>query len=64
VTLGLIFTPWKLNAISIFAVVIALISGAAFYLLLRSKQPMRALYLMGGGVMYVIFLIAAVVTLL
>ena len=64
VTLGLIFTQWKLNAISIFAVAIALISGGAFYLLLRSKKPMRALYLMGGGVMYLIFLVAAVVTVL
>lgn len=64
VTLGLIFTPWRLNSISIFAVVIALVSGGAFYLLLRSKQPMRALYLMGGGVMYLIFLVAAILTVL
>ena len=64
VTLGLIFTPWKLNSISIFAVVIALVSGGAFYLLLRSKQQMRALYLMAGGMMYLIFLVAATVTVL
>ena len=64
VTLGLLFTPWKLNAISTFAVAIALASGAAFYLMLRSKDPVRALYLMGGGILYVVFLIAAVVTVL
>ena len=64
VTLGLIFTPWQLNSISVFAVVIALVSGAAFYLLLRSKQQMRASYLMAGGVMYLVFLVAAVVTVL
>ncbi len=64
VTLGLIFTPWRLNAISIIAVVIALISGGAFYLLLRSKQSMRALYLIAGGFMYLVFLVAAVVTIL
>ena len=38
--------------------------GAAFYLLLRSKQQMRASYLMAGGVMYLVFLVAAVVTVL
>ena len=64
VTLGLIFTPWKLNFISTFAVVVALISGLAFYLMLRSKGPVRALYLLGGGVMYVIFLAAAIFTLI
>lgn len=64
VTLGLIFTQWRLSSISIFAVVIALVSGGAFYLLLRSKRQMRALYLMAGGVMYLIFLAAAVVTVL
>ena len=62
VTLGLIFTPWKLNFISTFAVVTTLVSGAAFYLMLRSKGPVRALYLMGGGVLYVIFLVAAIAT--
>lgn len=64
VTLGLIFTPWKLNFISTFAVVTALVSGAAFYLMLRSKGRVRALYLMGGGVLYVIFLVVAVATIL
>lgn len=64
VTLGLIFTPWKLNFISTFAVVTTLVSGVAFYLMLRSKGPVRALYLMGGGVLYVIFLVAAVFTLI
>lgn len=64
VTLGLVFTPWTLNSISIFAVAIALVSGGAFYLLLRSKQHMRALYLMAGGVMYLIFLVAATITVL
>ncbi|MGB3634525.1 MAG: hypothetical protein WA982_10840 [Rubrobacteraceae bacterium] len=64
VTLSLIFTPWKLNTISIIAVVIALISGGAFYLLLRSKRLMRAIYLMAGGAMYLIFLVATIVTIL
>lgn len=64
VTLGLLFTQWKLNFIGVFAVVIALLSGGAFYLLLRSKRPMRALYLMGGGIMYLVFLCVAVVTIL
>ena len=64
VTLGLIFTPWKLNFVSTFAVVTTLVSGAAFYLMLRSKGPVRALYLMGGGVLYVIFLAAAIFTIL
>lgn len=62
VTLGLLFTPWRLNFISTFAVVTALVSGVAFYIMLRSKGPVRALYLMGGGVLYVVFLIAAITT--
>jgi cation:H+ antiporter len=64
VTLGLLFTKWQLNSLSVFAVGLALASGVVFYLLLRSKRPMKGPYLLLGGVMYAAFVVAAVLTVL
>lgn len=61
VAIGIIFTDWKLGFLSVLAVVLALISGLALYAMLRSKRPLRAGPLVGGGAMYAIFLVAAIV---
>jgi len=61
VSLGILFTQWKLGFLNVFSVVLALVSGALFYLLLRGERPIRGPYLLGGGVMYAIFVAAAVV---
>jgi cation:H+ antiporter len=64
VTLGLLFTKWQLNSLNVFAVGLALTSGAMLYMLLRGKRPIRAPYLLTGGVMYAAFVVAAVLTAL
>ncbi len=64
VAIGVIFTDWRLDFLSIFAVVLALISGLGLYAMLRSKRPLRAGPLLGGGAMYAIFLVAAIFVVL
>ena len=64
VSLGLIFTPWDLNFISAFAAALAIVSGVGFLLLLRMKGPIQAPYLLGGGLAYLVFLGAAIYSVL
>lgn len=63
VTLGLLFTSWKLNFLSIFSVILALVAGAGLFLLLRRKGTIRAWYLLGGGAFYAVFVVVAIYTL-
>ena len=60
VTLGLLFTRWELGFINVFSVVLALVAGAGLFVLLLRKGPLKAWYLLGGGVLYVVFLAAVV----
>lgn len=55
VSLGLAFTPWALGFRASLAVGLALFSGAALFLLLRSQRPLRGGYLLAGGVLYAVF---------
>ncbi len=64
VSLGILFTRWELSFLDIFSVVLALISGAYIYFTLRNLRPIRASYLMGGGVLYAIFVVVAIFTVL
>ena len=64
VSIGLVLTGWELGALNAFSVVLALVSGALLYALLRRKRPLRAAPLLGGGAMYAIFVAAAVYTVL
>jgi cation:H+ antiporter len=60
VTLGLLFTRWELGFINVFSVVLALVAGAGLFVLLLRKGPIKAWYLLGGGVLYAVFLAAVV----
>lgn len=60
VTLGLMFTPWQLTGLSVLSVVLALVSGGLVWLLLGLKRPIRGGYLLGGGIFYLIFVVAAI----
>ncbi len=61
VSVGILFTPWDLGFLSTLSAVFALVSGAVFIGFLLRKGPIRGLYLLGAGSLYLVFLIAAVV---
>ncbi|QYJ16061.1 hypothetical protein Rxycam_01892 [Rubrobacter xylanophilus DSM 9941] len=64
VTLGILFTPWDLKFLDLFSVGLALASGLVLFLMLRGKRRVRAEVLLGGGLMYAAFVVAAVVVVL
>jgi cation:H+ antiporter len=64
VSLGLLFTPWRLNLLNLLAIILALISGTLLYALVKSGRTIRAHYLVGGGILYVAFLVAAIYSIL
>ncbi len=49
VTFGILFTPWNLAPLDVFAVVLALASGGFVYLMLKRSNKMQAWHLMVGG---------------
>ena len=64
VALGLAFTPWSLDFLSALSAVLALIGGGFLYALLFLKRPIEGEYLLVGGALYVIFVAAALYTIL
>ena len=61
VSVGIMFTPWDLGFLSTLSAVFALVSGAVFIGFLLRKGPLRGFYLLGAGILYAAFLVAAVV---
>ena len=61
VAFGVLFTPWNLASLDLFAVVLALASGVLVYLSLRLSGKLRAGRLMLGGLFYIAFVVGAVV---
>jgi cation:H+ antiporter len=64
VALGLAFTSWRLDALNILAVALALAGGLYLYLLLRRDEPIEGEYLLVGGVLYAVFLATVIFTIL
>jgi hypothetical protein len=64
VALGLVFTTWSLDLLNALSAVLALIGGAYLYLLIRRKEPIESEYLFVGGVLYAVFLVVALLTIL
>jgi cation:H+ antiporter len=64
VAFGVLFTPWNLAPLDLFAVVLALASGGLVYLMLRVSGKLRAGRLMLGGLFYIAFVVGAVVAVL
>ncbi|WP_273844676.1 sodium:calcium antiporter [Rubrobacter calidifluminis] len=62
VSIGLLLTEWELGALSAFSAALALVSGLMLYALLRSKRPLRAWPLLGGGAVYAVFVVVAAVS--
>ena len=63
VTFGILFTPWNLDALSLFATALALASGTLVYLALERSGKLRVGHLMIGGAFYLAFVVAAVLTI-
>ena len=61
VAFGVLFTPWNLQPLDFFAVVLALASGGLIFLTLRRSGTLRAGGLMLGGLFYVAFVIGAII---
>jgi cation:H+ antiporter len=61
VAFGVLFTPWNLASLDLFAVVLALASGVLVYLSLRLSGKLRAGRLMLGGLFYLAFVVGAVI---
>ncbi|HET7272926.1 MAG TPA: hypothetical protein VFI90_17775 [Rubrobacter sp.] len=61
VAFGVLFTPWNLAPLDLFAVVLALASGGLIYVGLRRSGKLRAGQLMLGGLFYLAFVAGAVI---
>jgi cation:H+ antiporter len=64
VALGLAFTSWRLDALNILAVALALAGGLYLYLLLRRDEPIEGEYLLVGGALYAVFVATVIFTIL
>ena len=64
VSFGILFTPWNLAPLDVFAVALALASAGLMYLTLRRSKKLRAVHLMVGGTFYAAFVVGAVVAIL
>jgi cation:H+ antiporter len=63
VALGLGFTSWRLDALNVLAVALALAGGAYLYWLLGRKKPIEGEHLLAGGALYAVFVAAVVFTI-
>jgi cation:H+ antiporter len=61
VTFGVLFTRWELEPLSLFSVVLALVSAGFIYFALRRRKTLQSWQLMLGGLFYLVFLAGAVV---
>jgi cation:H+ antiporter len=61
VAFGVLFTPWDLQPLDLFAVVLGLASGGLIFFTLRRAGTLRAGGLMLGGLFYVAFVIGAII---
>ena len=61
VAFGVLFTPWDLQPLDLFAVVLGLASGGLIFFTLRRTGTLRARGLMLGGLFYVAFVIGAII---
>jgi cation:H+ antiporter len=64
VAFGIVFTPWNLAPLDLFAVVLALASGGLVFLMLRLSGKLWAGGLMLGGLFYVAFVVGAMIVIL
>ena len=61
VAFGVLFTPWDLQPLDLFAVLLALVSGGLIFYTLKRSGTLKAGRLMVGGLFYVAFVIGAII---
>ena len=64
VAVGVLFTPWELDSLSLLSALLALISGGFVYAILKHPMQLRAVHLMACGAFYLAFVVAAVVAVI
>ena len=64
VSIGILFTPWKLDFLTSLASVFAILSGIVFLGFLLRKAPLKAFVMLGAGSLYIVFVVTAVVSLI
>ena len=63
VSVGVLFTPWRLDFITGVAVLFAILSSIVFLGFLLRKAPLRAFYMLGAGSLYIVFVVTAIIYL-
>ena len=63
VSVGVLFTPWRLDLITAVAAIFAILSSIVFLGFLLRKAPLRAFYMLGAGSLYIVFVVTAIVYL-
>ncbi|MHB8125514.1 MAG: sodium:calcium antiporter [Desulfitobacteriaceae bacterium] len=56
--LGMILTPWKLELLALWSVLLALGSASSFYLVLKRRGSILPTHLLLGGVFYLLFILS------
>jgi cation:H+ antiporter len=57
VSIGLLFTDWRLPFVALFSGILALVSGVVFYVTLRVRHTLTWWSLAGAGSMYAVYLV-------
>ena len=63
VSVGVLFTPWRLDFISAVAAIFAILSSIVFLGFLLRKAPLKAFYMLGAGSLYIVFLVTTIIYL-
>jgi cation:H+ antiporter len=63
VSVGVLFTPWRLDFITAVAAIFAILSSIVFLGFLLRKAPLKAFYMLGAGSLYIVFLVTAIIYL-
>ena len=63
VSIGVLFTPWRLDFLTALAALFAILSGIVFLGFLLRKAPLKAFYMLGAGSLYIVFVVTAIVYL-
>jgi len=63
VSIGVLFTPWKLDFLSALAAFLAILSSIVFLGFLLRKAPLQAFYMLGAGSLYIVFVVTAIIFL-
>jgi cation:H+ antiporter len=64
VALGLAFTKWRLDSLSILSAALALLGGTYLYLLLKREKPIEGEHLLVGGGLYAVFVVVAIFSII